>query len=73
MKVDTLIEQFRFDTVKLNSYIYDVIKQNYALNVKLSRLAFRTLGRKSEYLDRGAAVFATKHQRTSVTNLSRTK
>ena len=41
MQVGTLIEQFHFDAMKPNSYIYDVIKQNYA--VKLSRPAFRTI------------------------------
>ena len=34
LKVGTLIEQFRLDTMKPNSYIYNVMRQNYAVNRK---------------------------------------
>ena len=34
MKVGTLIEQFRFDTMKPISYTYDVIRQTYAVKRK---------------------------------------
>ena len=41
MKVGALIEQFLLDTIKFNSYIYDVIRQSYAEKSKtLSKLAF---------------------------------
>ena len=43
MKVGTLIEQFRLVTMTSNSYIYDVIKQNYAVKRKTVSTRFSNI------------------------------
>ena len=71
MKVGTLIEQFHSNAMKSKLYIYDVIRQNYA--VKLSRLAFRTFCTYKQIFGLRRWGFRKKSQRKSVTNRNRTK
>ena len=43
MKVGALIEQFHLNTIMSNSYIYDVIKQNYTVKRKTVWTSFSNI------------------------------